>query len=125
GKLGWFVVGLGVLGFFLVGRVRRGYVETLSSNLAARAVELDELTRVADDDATAREAIRTTLLDVRQQALRRTLGESQLGKSLMKSLQIELTPEQLAALRASKPAERRSRLPEGADPVLEQLEVLA
>jgi TLC ATP/ADP transporter len=88
-RLSWLVMVLGVLGYYTVGRIRRGYVETLSVNLAARAVELDDLARAADEDATLREAIRSTLLDVRHDALRRTMNQTMLGRSLMMSLHLD------------------------------------
>ncbi|MDB4995527.1 MAG: putative rane protein [Myxococcaceae bacterium] len=88
-RLSWLVVALGALGLYTVSRIRRGYVDTLSANLAARAVELDDLARAADDDASLREAIRHTLLDVRQDALRKTLNQTMLGRSLMVSLHID------------------------------------
>lgn len=97
-RLGWLVVALAAAAAWLVVRVRRGYVETLSASLVARAVELEEVVRAADDDATAREALRETLLDARQTGLRSSMQKSKLGLSLMRSLHMEL-PKEIEALR--------------------------
>lgn len=97
-RLAWGILVLGGAGLYLTLRVRRSYVATLSASLVARAVELDEVVRAADDDATAREAIRVTLLDQKQDELRKTMRKSQLGLSLMRSVQLEL-PKQLEMLR--------------------------
>src|SRR6185369_9125408 len=61
-RLSLVVLALAAAEGFVILRVRRGYVETLSANLAARAVELEEVATAADDDAMTREALRTTLL---------------------------------------------------------------
>ena len=126
-RLGWLVVPLAAASLALTFRVRRGYVATLSSSLAARAVELDEVVRAAGDDATSREAIRTTLLDARQTDLRRTLGKSQLGLSLMKSVQIELPKQLPAAFRKTGGGERAPKPPAVVvdDPALALLRDLA
>jgi len=99
--LAWIIIGTCVAQVWLAMRVRQGYVATLSSNLMARAVELDEVARAADDDATARAALRTTLLGKEQADLRKTLTRSQMGLSLMKSLHLEV-PKQLQALKKSQ-----------------------
>lgn len=99
-RLGWLIATLAVAALWVVARVRRGYVAALSSNLVARAVELDELTHAAGDDATAREALRSTILDGGK--LRKTLAKSHVGLSLMRSLELSLSPQELAALK--KPA---------------------
>jgi ATP:ADP antiporter, AAA family len=101
-RLALFVLALGAIQLVLILRLRKGYVETLSSNLAARAVELEAVAEAADDDATAREAIRSTLLDMRSDELRKSMASSQLGKSLMKSLQIDMSPAAIAALRGAQ-----------------------
>ncbi len=95
-RLALFVSALGGLELLFVLRVRKGYVETLSSNLAARALELENVASAADDDATAREAVRATLLDLRSTELRETIADTDLGKSFMKSLQFD--PELTAVL---------------------------
>jgi hypothetical protein len=100
-SLAWLIIALAATQVWLAMRVRRGYVETLSSNLLARAVELDEVARAADDDATARAALRSTLLGKDHADLRKTLTRSQLGLSLMKSLHLEV-PKQLQALKKSQ-----------------------
>ncbi len=88
-RLALAVFVLAALELVVIPRVRRGYVATLSSNLAARAVELDEVAEAIDDDATAREAVRSTLLDMRAEDLRRSMVQSELGKSMMRSLEID------------------------------------
>jgi ATP:ADP antiporter, AAA family len=88
-RLALAVFVLAAMELVVIPRVRRGYVATLSSNLAARAVELDEVAEAVDDDATAREAVRSTLLDMRAEDLRRSMVQSELGKSLMRSLEID------------------------------------
>jgi len=96
------VAALALLSLWLVARVRRGYVETLSSNLVARAVELDDIAAAVDEDATAREAIRTTLVDTNRAELRKHLEMSAVGASLMMSLNLEALPKGLAGLASRK-----------------------
>ena len=100
-RLGWLVVALAAVAAWLVLRVRRGYVQMLSASLLARAVELEEIMRAAGDDATAREALRETLLDARQDDLRKSMQKSKLGLSLMRSLQMEV-PREIEALRKAR-----------------------
>lgn len=122
GYLAFVVAALAVLAMWFVARVRRGYVETLSSNLVARAVELDDLAAAVDDDATAREAIRTTLVDTNRAELRKHLEMSEVGASLMMSLNLEALPKGLSGLatrkRSSAKSTARSARPAATDPVL-------
>lgn len=99
--LAWLILLLGVASIYMVIRVQRGYVDTLSQNLMARAVELDDLAGAVDDDATAREAIRTTLIDTDRADLRDQLGKSLAGQSLMQSLNLEALPKGIEMLRRS------------------------
>ncbi|MEJ7728877.1 MAG: hypothetical protein WKG00_06655 [Polyangiaceae bacterium] len=125
-RLVWVIMALALWQVWLAGRVRRGYVETLSSNLLARAVELDEVTRAAGDDATARDALRNTLLGQQHADLRRTLSRSQLGMSLMKSLRLDI-PKAPTSKRASQSGTRAGGIPAALleDPVLELVHDLA
>ncbi|HVY46154.1 MAG TPA: HEAT repeat domain-containing protein, partial [Minicystis sp.] len=126
-RLGFVVFVLAATEFGVILRVRRGYVATLSANLAARAVELDEVAHAVDDDATAREAVRSTLLDMREGELRKSMVESQLGRSLMKSLRIELPAPAAPAVAADAPvtAPPRPTPRRFEDPVLQTIEDLA
>lgn len=85
----WVVFGLAVLAVAVAQRVRQGYVETLSTSLVQRAVELDAVAHAAGDDATARKTIRSTLLETGEE-LRRSMLKSQAGLSLMRSLSVEV-----------------------------------
>jgi hypothetical protein len=111
----------------VIPRVRRGYVATLSQNLAARAVELDEIADAIDDDATAREAVRSTLLDMRAEDLRKSMVESELGLSMMRSLEIDL-PDAIQAARkasAASPAQARPAARLFEDPMIQIVADLA
>lgn len=97
GRLAWVIVALGVMGLVVVGRVRAGYVAALTSSLESRGLELDELARAADVDATARSALRSTLADGQKDELRRSLARTTPGMSLLKSLDFGYAPTAASA----------------------------
>lgn len=85
----WVVFGVAVIAVALAQRVRQGYVETLSTSLVRHAVELDEVAHAAGGDATARNTIRSTLLETGEE-LRRSMLKSHAGVTLMRSLSVEV-----------------------------------
>lgn len=105
------VLGIAVLTLAIVVRVRRGYVETLSTSLVQHALELEEVARAAGDDATTREALRRRLLDTGSDKLRASMRRSSAGVSLMRSLNLELPAALRESLKRPSPGQAGSGTP--------------
>lgn len=104
-SLAWVVAAITAIELVIALRVRRGYVDTLSTSLVKHAVEIEEIARAAGGDRATREAVRTTLLDASGDKLRRSMMKSRAGLSLMRSLALD-RPE---ILREAREVPRKSR----------------
>jgi hypothetical protein len=116
----WVVFGIALLSVAIAQRVRQGYVETLSTSLVQHAVELDEVAHAAGGDATARQTIRSTLLETGED-LRRSMLKSHAGLSLMRTLSVDVPEASRESTRRSPTSHGRTTAPgsrRGADPVV-------